>query len=231
MTVMWRFLTLNFFILGIYQPAFAQSVLTVQGNVAVPVVLNSEPELISQLSLLSARPSNPKLPKGAVLFSVGGYPSMASEQMTTETLSPAQEMPGIISAEVNMGGSRVKANTQGISEHTTHAYTQQPNMVPPTATAQLNLAPTEKVKPYIGLGVNYTDIEQTTLAPRKIDNQTAYQQDVFGSTIQLGADVDLSEHVYLNIDAKKLNMRSSGNDQGVQGISQWVYGVGLGVKF
>ena len=227
---MWRFLVLNLFVLGVCQSTFAQRVLTAQKSSTLPVA-NSEPELIYHLPVLSARPFKPKPAKGSVLFSVGGYPPFVSEQIVAETLPPEQETPSIISAEVNMGGTRVKANTQGISEQTTHAYAQQPNMVPPTATAQLNLAPTEKIKPYIGLGVNYTDIEQTALAPRKIDNQTAYQQDIFGSAIQLGADVDLSEHVYLNIDAKKLNMRSSANNQGEQEISQWVYGVGLGVKF
>ena len=172
-----------------------------------------------------------------VLVSVGGQPSDSSALLVEQSALPDESFsnnPVNLVAELSMGDARVKASGNGIVDIPTHAYTKQANMVPPTAIAQINLLLSENFRPYVGAGVNYTDVSQDDAVPKNINNKTVYQQNSFGSVFQIGADIDLSEHVFLNIDAKKLNKRFSGSASFVGNEGQldpWVYGIGLGIKF
>ncbi len=172
-----------------------------------------------------------------ILLSIGGQPSQSSNHSVAQSVLPEEyfsDTPVNLAAELSMGDARVKANGNGIVDIPTHAYTKQANMVPPTAIAQINLLLSENFRPYIGAGVNYTDMSQDDIVPKNIHNKTLYQQNSFGSVFQIGADIDLSEHVFLNIDAKKLNKRFSGSASFIVNEGQldpWVYGIGLGIKF
>lgn len=169
-----------------------------------------------------------------IFFSVGGTPKQTKAQQPYSWATTQPIMHENLSAEVNMGTSKVKANSKGVYDDKGYAYSQQPNLIPPTATAQITLSPEEKVRPYVGLGFNYTEIyDETGLLPKNMTNRTPYQQGVLGSAIQLGADFDITDSIYLNLDAKKLNMRSATTTPNgtEQDIDQWIYGLGLGVRF
>ncbi len=172
-----------------------------------------------------------------ILLSVGGQPLVDANNLHASSPPLSEEaLPDAfvdLAAEISMGDARVKAGGSGIIDIPAHAYTRQANMVPPTAIAQINLLLSTKFRPYVGAGINYTDVSQDDIVPKNINNKTVYQQNTFGSVVQIGADIDLSEKVFLNIDAKKLNKRSSGHAYiGNEGsLDPWVYGIGIGFKF
>lgn len=106
-------------------------------------------------------------------------------------------------------------------------------LLPPTLTVQYHFYPTEKFKPYVGAGVNYTyfynDKHGAAINNISYDNS-------FGGALQAGMDYNLDEHWLLNFDVKKIWINSdvsinSGAIQADVDIDPWVVGVGVGYRF
>lgn len=113
-------------------------------------------------------------------------------------------------------------------------------LLPPTLTAQYHFYPTkDKVfKPYIGAGINYTifyNVKSGDVAGVKYDNALGY-------TAQLGFDLMLNERFFINLDAKRLFLKTDvtvdasnlAPDLSIPAkvdINPWLLGIGLGYKF
>lgn len=69
--------------------------------------------------------------------------------------------------------------------------------VPPTLTLQYHLAPQEKVRPYIGAGVNYTNFFDVTGA---LDAEDVEIEDALGVAGQAGLNIMLSDVVSFGAD-------------------------------
>jgi outer membrane protein len=114
-------------------------------------------------------------------------------------------------------------------------------VLPPTLTAQYHFAPGGKVRPYVGLGVNYTlfysekgaNALETALAA----NVPVKMKSSFGWAAQAGVDVDLNEKMFLNFDVKYIDIDTTarlGTPLGTQrvkiSLDPVVVGVGVGFR-
>ncbi len=113
--------------------------------------------------------------------------------------------------------------------------------LPPTLTLQYHFNPDGPVRPYAGVGVNYTifyseDASSTlvgAVGPTAID-----VDDSFGVAFQLGVDFDLSDRWFLNADIKYIQidttatLNSGGTINTVDvDLDPIVAGIGVGMRF
>jgi outer membrane protein len=103
--------------------------------------------------------------------------------------------------------------------------------LPPTLLAQYHFSPSSQVSPYIGLGVNWT-----TFSKNKILNGAgSLEHDSFGLAAQAGVDFKLDKNWSLNLDIKKVQIRSdvmiSGAKVSKAKVDPVLFGVGVGYRF
>ncbi|MCR8559669.1 outer membrane beta-barrel protein [Mucilaginibacter sp. BJC16-A38] len=79
-------------------------------------------------------------------------------------------------------------------------------LLPPTLTLQYHLPTTGIIKPYIGTGVNYTFFYSGDPGP--VVNSVSYKNH-FGFATQLGTDINLDKKFFLNIDVKKIWLKTN----------------------
>lgn len=101
--------------------------------------------------------------------------------------------------------------------------------LPPTLLAQYHF-PMNGFKPYVGAGVNYTRFSSVSLLPG-----VSMDKDSWGGALQVGVDIPLTKGVYLNLDLKKVMIRTdvmlAGNKIGEFKADPLLVGVGLGWRF
>lgn len=101
--------------------------------------------------------------------------------------------------------------------------------LPPTLLAQYHF-PMNGFKPYVGAGINYTRFSSVDLLPG-----VTMDKDSWGGALQVGVDIPLSKSLYLNLDLKKVMIRTdvkvAGNKVGEFKVDPLLVGVGLGWRF
>lgn len=108
--------------------------------------------------------------------------------------------------------------------------------LPPTLSAQYHFSDLGKVKPYLGAGVNYTRLSSVNFAPAVAAALSpSVDKNSFGLSLQAGVDIHLKDNMYLNLDIKKVQIRtdvsSAGNKIGQFKVDPVLIGVGLGWRF
>ena len=102
--------------------------------------------------------------------------------------------------------------------------------LPPTLTAQYHFTQLGAFKPYLGAGVNYTRFSSVEL-PAGVD----IDRNSYGLAVQAGFDYEVAKNVYLNVDVKKVQIRTDvsagGNDIGTFKVDPLLIGVGVGYRF
>jgi outer membrane protein len=105
--------------------------------------------------------------------------------------------------------------------------------LPPILTLQYHFQPSSTLKPYLGVGLNYTAISSTNLAAGA--QALNLEDHSIGLALNAGADYKLTEKTYLNFDIKKVQIRSdvlaNGATVSKLKLDPWVIGVGLGWRF
>lgn len=101
--------------------------------------------------------------------------------------------------------------------------------LPPTLLAQYHF-PMNGFKPYVGAGVNYTRFSSVNLKlGADIDRSS------WGPALQVGVDIPLSNGLYLNLDMKKVYIRTDVKRDGTKigdfKADPLLVGVGLGWRF
>jgi outer membrane protein len=76
--------------------------------------------------------------------------------------------------------------------------------LPPTLLAQYHFDPIGRFKPYVGAGVNYTRISSVHL----LNGAGGLENHSFGLAVQAGVDFKLDKNWSLNLDIKRVNIRS-----------------------
>lgn len=105
--------------------------------------------------------------------------------------------------------------------------------LPPTLTLQYHFAPEAQFNPYLGAGVNYTNISSVHL----LGGAATLEHKSFGFALQAGVDFKIDKNWSLNFDIKKVQIRSdvmlSGTGQKVSEvrIDPLLIGVGVGYRF
>ena len=102
--------------------------------------------------------------------------------------------------------------------------------LPPTLTLQYHFAHESVVRPYVGAGVNYTRMTSVDLP-----SGVTVKRDSVGPAIQAGFDVPLSGNVVLNVDVKKVQIKTkvyaTGSSLGSFHVDPLLFGVGIGWRF
>ena len=113
-------------------------------------------------------------------------------------------------------------------------------VLPPTLTLQYHFAPSAKVRPYVGAGLNYTlfysedasDGLEDAIGDTKVE-----LEDSFGFALQAGVDFDITEKLFLNLDVKYIDIDTKAKlttgalvNRVKVSIDPIVVGVGIGMK-
>lgn len=103
--------------------------------------------------------------------------------------------------------------------------------LPPTLTLQYHFNQLSGIKPYVGAGVNYTRFSSVDLLGGGAD----LKRNSYGLAFQAGVDFPLSKNLYLNVDVKKVYIKTdviaSGSNIGTFKVDPVLLGVGLGWRF
>ncbi|MEK8086460.1 OmpW family outer membrane protein [Aquabacterium sp. A3] len=102
--------------------------------------------------------------------------------------------------------------------------------LPPVLTVQYHFDQVNGFKPYVGAGVNYTRFSSVDLpAGLSIDKNS------FGFALQAGVDYEISKGMYLNLDVKKVQIRTDldagGTNLGKVKVDPLLVGLGIGWRF
>ncbi|MEL7485895.1 MAG: OmpW family outer membrane protein [Pseudomonadota bacterium] len=114
-------------------------------------------------------------------------------------------------------------------------------VLPPTLTLQYHFRPNARLRPYAGVGVNYTIFYSTDAEQSLIDaiGPTAVDiDDSVGVAFQLGVDYDITDRFFVNADIKyiqvdteaELNTGGAINTVDID-LDPIVAGIGFGVRF
>jgi outer membrane protein len=102
--------------------------------------------------------------------------------------------------------------------------------LPPTLTVQYHFD-AAGFKPYVGAGVNYTRFSAVNLLGGAAD----VKRNSFGPALQVGVDIPLGQQLYLNVDVKKVfiktDVSAGGTKIGQFKVDPVLVGVGLGWRF
>lgn len=103
--------------------------------------------------------------------------------------------------------------------------------LPPTLLAQYRFMPDAQINPYVGAGINYTNISKVEL----LNGAGSLEHKSFGLALQAGVDYKIDKNWSLNFDVKKVQIRSdvfiSGTKVSNVQIDPWLVGVGVGYRF
>lgn len=102
--------------------------------------------------------------------------------------------------------------------------------LPPVLAAQYHVTAFGAFKPYVGAGINYTIFSDVNLpAGFTIDKRST------GGAVQVGFDYALTKALSLNVDVKKVQIRtdlySNGTNLGTIKVDPLLVGVGIGYRF
>jgi outer membrane protein len=113
-------------------------------------------------------------------------------------------------------------------------------LLPPTLTVQYHFNPDGQVRPYAGVGVNYTLFFNEDLPANTVLDSIDYDPSL-GFALQAGVDYMLNERWFLNFDVKKVWINTDVTidattaltavvDADVD-IDPWIVGVGIGWRY
>jgi outer membrane protein len=107
--------------------------------------------------------------------------------------------------------------------------------LPPTLMAQYHFMPDDQIRPYAGVGLNYTSISSVNLNVPGVGPLTLTRNS-YGLAIGAGVDIELAKDVFLNFDVKKVQIRSDvllqdGTKIAKVKVDPWLFGVGIGYRF
>ena len=116
------------------------------------------------------------------------------------------------------------------------------NALPPTLTAQWHFNPDQTFDPYIGAGINYTNMLDRNLKFSRgalTGTKIKVDSDSWGYALQAGLDINLKDGWLINADVKYVNITTdvkakiAGNWTKIDSldINPWVIGIGIGKKF
>ena len=107
--------------------------------------------------------------------------------------------------------------------------------LPPTLLAQYHFTNFGAFKPYVGAGVNYTRFSSVKWADSVTALEPSIKTNSWGGALQVGFDYALDKNWSLNVDVKKVYMKTDvslgGQKIGDLKIDPILVGVGVGYRF
>lgn len=107
-------------------------------------------------------------------------------------------------------------------------------LLPPTLTLQYHFLPEERIRPYVGAGINYTIFYKSHAAGGAVTS-VDYSNKV-SPAAQAGVDFMIDDHWLVNLDVKKIWLKTTAsiNNGAIEAntkINPWVFGAGIGYRF
>jgi outer membrane protein len=106
--------------------------------------------------------------------------------------------------------------------------------LPPTLTLQYHFRPEETLRPYVGAGINYTRITGVNMSAGP-GLSLGLENDSWGGALQAGFDYKLTDRVFLNLDVKKIYIKSdvflNGSRISTLKLDPLAVGAGVGWRF
>ncbi len=106
--------------------------------------------------------------------------------------------------------------------------------LPPTLSLQYHFSPDSDFRPYVGAGVNFTNISDVHLAIPGVGTLNL-DRTSWGLAFGAGFDYKLSKNMYLNVDVKKVYIDADVTLGGAKvsnvQVDPILYGIGLGWRF
>jgi outer membrane protein len=103
--------------------------------------------------------------------------------------------------------------------------------LPPTLLAQYHFLPGAQVDPYVGAGINYTLISKVDI----LNGAGRLEHDSVGAALQAGVDFRIDSKWSVNLDVKKIQIRSDVDINGAHAsrvkVDPLLLGVGVGYRF
>lgn len=97
--------------------------------------------------------------------------------------------------------------------------------LPPTLTLQYHFTPEKTISPYVGAGINYTRISSVNL----LNGAATLEKSSVGLALQAGVDFKIDRNWSINLDVKKVQIRSDVNTAAGQlsavKVDPWLIGV------
>ncbi|HET6471022.1 MAG TPA: OmpW family outer membrane protein [Pseudomonadales bacterium] len=105
------------------------------------------------------------------------------------------------------------------------------DQLPPTLSVQYHFVPDGRIRPYVGVGLNYTMFDNAHLdAPVNVRFD-----DSMGLALDGGIDFAINEHWLVNLDFRYIHLTTdthvAGSDVGNVDIDPFVYGINVGYRF
>ena len=120
----------------------------------------------------------------------------------------------------------IELSGAGTVAHTDH--------LPPTLSVQYHFTPESSIRPYVGIGLNYTNFfnEETEGA---LEGTSLKLDDSWGVAGQFGIDIDVAPNWFVNADIRYIGISSDAKLNGVGigtvDINPWVVGLTVGTRF
>jgi outer membrane protein len=103
--------------------------------------------------------------------------------------------------------------------------------LPPTLLMQYHFTGLNGYTPYVGAGINYTDISKVNL----LGGVATLDKDSWGGALQVGVDIPLDKNWSINFDVKKVYIRThvyaGGVNAGTLKLDPLLVGAGVGYRF
>jgi outer membrane protein len=113
-------------------------------------------------------------------------------------------------------------------------------VLPPTLTLQYHFTPKARVRPYVGVGLNYSHFygeDASDSLEDAIGDTKVKLKDSVGYALQAGLDIDVSKNLFINFDIKyididtKATLTTGGMVNKVKvSLDPIVAGVGIGIR-
>ena len=108
--------------------------------------------------------------------------------------------------------------------------------LPPTLTAQYHFTELGALRPYVGAGINYTNISSVKWDPAvEAALSPNLKRNSWGLAAQVGADYAIGNGYLLNVDVKKVQIKtdvlSAGAKVGTFKVDPLLVSVGIGKRF
>lgn len=107
--------------------------------------------------------------------------------------------------------------------------------LPPTLTFQYHVTGLQGFRPYVGAGLNFTNISAVKFDASVAPLQLNLKRNSYGLAFQVGADIPMGGGWVFNLDAKKVQIKttvySAGTDVGTFKVDPTLLSVGFGKRF
>ncbi|NOX43073.1 MAG: OmpW family protein [Gammaproteobacteria bacterium] len=207
---------------------------TISSVVYAPVSLADTGDWLVRLRALHVSPNDDS---GSVSTLPGSNVSVGSD--TTVELDFTYFVTRNLGIEVILGSSQHDINAGGSIAGLGNIA--EVRTLPPTVTLQYHFLPDSTVRPYAGIGINYTKFYnqkvssslENALGPTSVDLDSS-----LGLSGQIGLDINLNQDWFVNVDVKYIHMDTTAtlNSGGVirtvdVDINPGFFGVGVGRRF